>query len=546
MSGISRKALLATALAMAAGPAGSNEISGEVNGQHYPPATAAQQCAFNYDPSAPARPLNISVFGNPLCFVVVSSDSFLESMSRSNLIAAAVARINAVLSGAGVPNRSLLTQDEFVVSLFVMVLTLVTYFLLFGKRHVRRRQALQEELSSARQQVQNLEERLLAAKARDIQTAAAKGNKREVRIFMDGAFDMMHYGHMNAFRKAKSLGTKLIVGINSDESITTCKGAPLTNDQERLTMVSGCKFVDEVVPGCPYVMNPAYLDYIIKTFNIDYVVHGDDACIVDGKDVYASAKAAGKYQSIPRTEGVSTTDIVGRMLTMTTDHHLQTDEATEDDISVMTHEDRPLCEQSKFLTTSRMVRLFSQGMKAPEKKMRVIYMDGGWDMFHAGHVAILKKAKMRGDYLIVGVHGDALVNRMRGSNLPLMNVHERTLSVMGCQYVDDVLIDAPYRITPEMVASLSIVEIVHGTECDAISDSDQIYDERYSYPKEAGIFTILESPTDFNLSTILKRIQKNQERFHKKIRKKKMAEQEYYNEKYFADGKNSQSNGPSR
>jgi len=47
-----------------------------------------------------------------------------------------------------------------------------------------------------------------------------------IRIWMDGAFDMMHYGHMNAFRQAKSLGTYLVVGVNDDKSITQCKGAP--------------------------------------------------------------------------------------------------------------------------------------------------------------------------------------------------------------------------------------------------------------------------------------------------------------------------------
>ena len=93
------------------------------------------------------------------------------------------------------------------------------------------------------------------------------------------------------------------------------------NDQERLTAVEGCKFVDEVIPAVPYVMTAPYLDYVIKKYKVDYVVHGDDPCIVDGKDVYESAKKEGMYQSIPRTEGVSTTDIVGRMLLMTKDHH---------------------------------------------------------------------------------------------------------------------------------------------------------------------------------------------------------------------------------
>ena len=77
------------------------------------------------------------------------------------------------------------------------------------------------------------------------------------------------------------------------------------SDDERLVTVQGCKFVDEVrrrcarrasrsawprrasraqvVPECPYVMNDEYLTMIFDKYKIDYVVHGDDPCIVDGK-----------------------------------------------------------------------------------------------------------------------------------------------------------------------------------------------------------------------------------------------------------------------
>lgn len=107
--------------------------------------------------------------------------------------------------------------------------------------------------------------------------------KKEIRVFMEGAFDLMHFGHMNAFRLGKSLGTHLVVGVNSDESITECKAAPLMNDDERLAMVRSCKFVDEVVPDIPYIMNKEYIDYIFKTYNVDYIIHGDDPCIVEGR-----------------------------------------------------------------------------------------------------------------------------------------------------------------------------------------------------------------------------------------------------------------------
>ena len=44
-------------------------------------------------------------------------------------------------------------------------------------------------------------------------------------------------------------------------------------------LVRGCRWVDQVVENVPYVMNNEYLQYIFKHYNVDYVVHGDDACL---------------------------------------------------------------------------------------------------------------------------------------------------------------------------------------------------------------------------------------------------------------------------
>jgi ethanolamine-phosphate cytidylyltransferase len=57
-------------------------------------------------------------------------------------------------------------------------------------------------------------------------------------------------------------------------------------------------------------MNDEYLKEIIVKYRIDYIVHGDDPCIVDGKDVYEAAQRLGKYLTIPRTEEISTTAVV--------------------------------------------------------------------------------------------------------------------------------------------------------------------------------------------------------------------------------------------
>ena len=187
-------------------------------------------------------------------------------------------------------------------------------------RHKRSARELRAELAEAEESVMRLRGELIAA----MKPEASLGQlgKKPIRIWMDGAFDMMHYGHVNAFRQGRALGTHLVVGVNDDESITRCKGgAPVMNDSERMATIMGCRFVDEVVPRVPYVMNDEYVRWMIERYQIDFVVHGDDPCIVDGKDVYASAQALGKYRTIPRTEGVSTTEIVGRMLLLTTEHH---------------------------------------------------------------------------------------------------------------------------------------------------------------------------------------------------------------------------------
>lgn len=213
---------------------------------------------------------------NIVAWLLVSSESLVQVSSQSPVINMVVAYLHEVLEYIGVPEDQFPTPVTVCRSLIAIVCTLIAYYLIWGKRHRYRRARLAEELEVAKAQVNYLQDKLHTAKAEDIANETISGDKREVRIFMDGAFDMMHYGHMNAFRLGRSLGTHLVVGVNSDESITKCKGAPLMKDQERLTMVQSCKFVDEVVPGCPYIMNRAYLDYVIEKYKIDYVIHGDD------------------------------------------------------------------------------------------------------------------------------------------------------------------------------------------------------------------------------------------------------------------------------
>ena len=122
-------------------------------------------------------------------------------------------------------------------------------------------------------------------------------SRRPVRVYMDGCFDMMHYGHANALRQAKALGDVLVVGLIPDAEIAACKGPPVLNDGERYTLVDAVKWVDEIITGVPYDLSPQFVESLFTKHRIDYIIHGDDPCLLpDGTDAYAHAKKLGRFK----------------------------------------------------------------------------------------------------------------------------------------------------------------------------------------------------------------------------------------------------------
>lgn len=132
-----------------------------------------------------------------------------------------------------------------------------------------------------------------------------------VRGLCDGVFDMVHSGHFNAIRQAANLVDFLVVGVNSDAETAYAKGPTVFNQNERAAMVRECKWVKEVVIGTPYLLTPQSLD----EYNCKYYLHGDDIVILPGgEDLSVRFKAVGRYKEFARTRGVSTTNIVGKLL----------------------------------------------------------------------------------------------------------------------------------------------------------------------------------------------------------------------------------------
>lgn len=87
-----------------------------------------------------------------------------------------------------------------------------------------------------------------ARRTRDLVWPCEIGRK-PVRVYLDGCFDVMHYGHANALRQARMLGDELVVGLISDVEIRAAKGPPVMNYAERKTLVGSVKWVNEVIDG---------------------------------------------------------------------------------------------------------------------------------------------------------------------------------------------------------------------------------------------------------------------------------------------------------
>lgn len=340
----------------------------------------------------------------------------------------------------------------------------------------------------------------------------------------------------------------------------------------------------------------------ISHYGCKYVVHGDDITSdASGEDCYRFVKAAGRFKIVKRTPGISTTDLVGRMLLCTKGHFIKSLEkvlageegsgseeerkrtgeemkerikvyasdetglAPGSDVWVWHGEQDKAAEPSAASGTGKCTKMVPG--TAPRKGQRVVYVDGGFDLFSSGHIEFLRQvagleeeegkkrdwyspeavqqriAETGSDYspyyVVAGVHDDEVINHWKGINYPIMNIFERGLCVLQCkvgpltvslvsqfahkpayQYINAVVFSAPFTPTPAFLNSLPYGTpdvVYHGPTSFMPSVEDP-----YKDAKQLGIFQ--EVPAhDFqhvNAGEIVERIMASRAMYEERQRKK--------------------------
>jgi D-glycero-beta-D-manno-heptose 1-phosphate adenylyltransferase len=129
-------------------------------------------------------------------------------------------------------------------------------------------------------------------------------------VFTNGCFDLIHLGHVDYLEKARNLGNKLVIGLNTDQSIKKIKGPkrPILDEVARARILSSLEFVDAVIlfsDETPYIL--------IKEVKPDILVKGNDYNPenIVGAEIVKSY--GGKVITVELIPGYSTSEILNRI-----------------------------------------------------------------------------------------------------------------------------------------------------------------------------------------------------------------------------------------
>ena len=120
------------------------------------------------------------------------------------------------------------------------------------------------------------------------------------------------------------------------------------------------------------------------------------------------------------------------------------------------------------------------------------------DLFHYGHIEFLRQVSALGDYLLVGIHADDVVEGYKHSTI--LTMEERVACVAACRYVDEVVPNAPLFVDSKWIEKSDIELVVHGDDM-----SDEQLRQLYEIPMKMGIFRTVPYTKSISTTEIIRR-----------------------------------------
>ena len=128
-------------------------------------------------------------------------------------------------------------------------------------------------------------------------------------VLTNGCFDLLHLGHVRYLAAARGLGDRLVVGLNSDDSVRLLKGPsrPITPQSDRAEILSALRSVDDVI-----VFTAERATTLIRALRPDVYVKGADYTLdtLDSGEVSALREVGAAIELVPMVSGRSTTQIL--------------------------------------------------------------------------------------------------------------------------------------------------------------------------------------------------------------------------------------------
>ena len=128
-----------------------------------------------------------------------------------------------------------------------------------------------------------------------------------------------------------------------------------------------------------------------------------------------------------------------------------------------------------------------------------VYVDMVGDLFHAGHVELLRAARRHGDHVIVGVLSDETAAVYKRT--PIMTLAERVAVVEACRYVDEVIPDAPFEVDADFLVEHDITTVVHGDDL-----SPEAAEAVYGAALAAGKLTYVPRTSPISTTEVIRRV----------------------------------------